>query len=72
MSTDTRAIRNLLDELTADQARDALVVLLSVGDPAARWALEAIAIAAPGDLADRARALKGNPVRPALEGREPA
>lgn len=57
----------LLESLTRDEAMHALAVLLGLGDPAARWALEAVAIAAP-DKAVRARALKGDPLREALDG----
>jgi hypothetical protein len=50
--------KRLIDRLTATQAREALRVLVGMPDPARRWALEAIAIAAP-EHADVARGIKG-------------
>lgn len=58
--TDDEARRQLARRLTRAQATAALAWLMDAGEPAARRALEAIALAAP-HLAGRARALKPDP-----------
>jgi hypothetical protein len=53
-------LMHVIDELTTEEAQEAMRLLVLLGNPATRWALEAIAIAVPR-LAGEARALKDDP-----------